>query len=243
MSNRSIVFMNTTRILAVAVSLTLAVGGRAAAQSADPRAAVDVNIGGQTQSVTVASSSTFSLFGETGRTNVSQTVGRGLLFDAGAGYAVRKDFVVGVAVSVFSRAPAADVSIAVPDPIAFNSFSIVAQSPTLRQTEIGTHIRLAYRRPLTGRAAVDLFAGPSIVRLSKGVATATIVNGAPQITSATQAGTGFGANGGVDVTYRFMPGVGAGVFVRYVRAEVDLPAASGVKVGGFQGGLGLRLRF
>ena len=37
--------------------------------------------------------------------------------------------------------------------------------------------------------------------------------------------------------------LGTGVFVRYLRAQVDLPAAADLKVGGFQGGVGLRVRF
>jgi hypothetical protein len=49
-------------------------------------------------------------------------------------------------------------------------------------------------------------------------------------------------HGGLDVNYFFTSRLGAGLFVRYLRAQVDLPAASGVKAGGFQGGLGLRVR-
>jgi hypothetical protein len=49
--------------------------------------------------------------------------------------------------------------------------------------------------------------------------------------------------GGLDVNYLFTPRLGTGVFVRYLGAQVDLPAASDLKVGGFQGGVGLRVRF
>jgi hypothetical protein len=41
----------------------------------------------------------------------------------------------------------------------------------------------------------------------------------------------------------FQPQLGAGVFLRYAGGSVDLPEVSNVKVGGFQGGFGLRLRF
>jgi hypothetical protein len=44
------------------------------------------------------------------------------------------------------------------------------------------------------------------------------------------------------VVYLFTSQVGVGLFVRYVGAQVDLPIATGVNVGGFQGGVGLRLR-
>jgi hypothetical protein len=235
--------MKMTRLIVLASGLILAAAATAAAQGVDPKVYVDLNIAGQTQSTTVATSSTFSLFGETGGTNFSQTVGKGLVFDGGAGYFVRKNVSVGVAVSFFTRSPAATVSVATPDPLAFNSFTVVSASPKLKHTELGTHIKLAYLVPLGDNAEVSIFAGPSIVRLSKEIATATVVNGAGQIAVETQSGTGFGAHGGLDFSYRFTPRFGGGIFVRYLRAQVDLPAASGVKVGGFQGGLGVRVRF
>jgi opacity protein-like surface antigen len=232
-----------TSVIVLATGLTLASAAVAAAQTGDPKVYVDLNIAGQTQSNTVVSSSTFSLYGETGGTSFTQTVGKGLMFDGGAGYFVRKNFAVGVAVSVFTRSPAASVSIATPDPIAFNSFTVLSASPRLKQTELGTHLKLAYLVPVNDKAEITIFAGPSIVRLSKEIASGSLVNGTPQIAVETQTGTGFGAHGGLDFSYLFTPRLGGGIFVRYVRAEVDLPAASGVKAGGFQGGLGLRLRF
>jgi hypothetical protein len=237
------VFMRTTNIMVLATGLIVAGAAGAAAQTADPKAYVDLNIAGQTNSVTVASSSTFALYGETGQTSFSQTVGKGLLFDGGAGYFVSKNFTIGVTVSMFTRSPGADVSITTPDPIAFNSFTVVSSSPRLKQTELGTHIKLAYLARVNDKATVAVFAGPSIVRLTKEFASGSVVNGIPQIATATQTGTGIGAHGGVDATYLFTPRLGGGIFVRYVRAQVDLPAADGVTVGGFQGGLGLRVRF
>jgi opacity protein-like surface antigen len=233
----------TTSVIVLASGLTLAGAAVAAAQTAAAKAYVDLNIAGQTQSNTVVTTSTFSLYGETGGTSFSQTVGKGLVFDGGAGYFVRKNFTVGVALSMFTRSPAAAVSVTTPDPIAFNSFTVVSASPKLKQTELGTHIRLAYLVPLNDKAQIAIVAGPSIVRLSKEIATGNVVNGAAQIAVETQTGTGFGAHGGLDFTYLFTPRLGGGIFVRYLRADVDLPAASGVKVGGFQGGLGLRVRF
>jgi Outer membrane protein beta-barrel domain len=232
-----------TSVLVLATGLTLASAAVAPAQTGDPKVYVDLNIAGQTQSNTVVSSSTFSLYGETGGTSFSQTVGKGLVFDGGAGYFVRKNFAVGVAVSVFTRSPAASVSIATPDPIAFNSFTVLSASPKLTQTELGTHLKLAYLVPVNDKAAITIFAGPSIVRLSKEIASGSLVNGTPQIAVETQTGTGFGAHGGLDFSYLLTPHLGGGIFVRYLRANVDLPTVSGVKVGGFQGGLGVRLRF
>jgi len=59
----------------------------------------------------------------------------------------------------------------------------------------------------------------------------------------TQSGTATGVNVGVDLTYMFVKQVGAGAFMRYVSGSVDLDSAPNLKVGGFQIGLGGRLRF
>lgn len=235
--------MKTTSIIVLASGLTLAGAAGAIAQTVAPKGYLDLNIAGQSQSVTIASASTFVLFGETGGTNFNQTVGKGLLFDGGAGYFVTREFSIGAGVSMFTRSPAANVSVTTPDPIAFNSFTVLSASPNLKQTELSTHVKLAYLLRVNDKAEVALFGGPSIVRLTKEIANGSVVNGTPQIVLATQTGTGVGALGGIDFSYLFTPRLGAGVFVRYLRAQVDLPAASGIKVGGFQGGLGLRVRF
>jgi hypothetical protein len=235
--------MKITTILVLATSLFMIGASGAAAQNVDPDFYFDVNIGGQTQSVTLATSSTFSLFGETGATSSNVTVGRGLMFDAGAGYFVRKNFAAGAMVTVFTRKPAGTVSIAIPDPIAFGSPTVLSASPQLTQTEVGAHIKLAYRVPLHDKFDVVLSGGPSFVHLNKDIVAAAVTNGTPLITVATQSGSGVGAHGGVDLNYRFTPRLGGGLFARYIAAQVDLPAASGISVGGFQGGLGLRLVF
>ena len=42
-------------------------------------------------------------------------------------------------------------SVTTPDPIAFNSFTVVSASPKLKQTELGIHIKLAYLVPLNDK--------------------------------------------------------------------------------------------
>ena len=156
------------------------------------------------------------------------------MFDGGAGYRVWNNLAIGVAVSMFTRSPAGTVSVTIPDPIAFNAFTTVAASPQLTQTEVGTHIKVVYFLRVNDKMDVAISAGPSFVHLSKDIASASVVNGAAQIAVATQTGSGAGVNGGADLQYFFTPRLGGGIFVRYVPAQVDLPAASGVTVGGFR---------
>ncbi len=235
--------MKTTSIIVLITGFALAGASGAAAQTADPKAYVDLNIAGQTQSVTLATSSTFSLFGETGGTSTNQTVGKGLVFDAGAGYRIRENLAIGAMVSVFTRSPAGSVSVTTPDPLAFGAFTVVSTSPQLTQTEVGTHVKVVYFVRVIDKMDVAISAGPSFVHVSKDIASASVVNGTAQIAVATQTGMAIGAHGGLDVNYLFTPQLGGGIFARYIAAQVDLPAALGVKVGGFQAGLGLRVRF
>jgi hypothetical protein len=65
----------------------------------------------------------------------------------------------------------------------------------------------------------------------------------PTVVAVNESGNGFGGNVGADLSTFFSDRYGFGVFVRYLAANVDLPSAAGVKAGGVQAGVGLRLRF
>src|SRR5207244_8951259 len=70
--------MTKTTMSVLLAGLMLSDASGAAAQTADPKGYVDLNIAGQTQSVTLATSSTFSLYGEPAPTSTSHTNGKGL---------------------------------------------------------------------------------------------------------------------------------------------------------------------
>jgi hypothetical protein len=67
------------------------------------------------------------------------------------------------------------------------------------------------------------------------------------VSQATTTGSQIGFNIGADMTYRFANNFGIGAIVRYAAATVSLEPEGGdtadVKVGGFQFGGGLRIRF
>jgi len=65
----------------------------------------------------------------------------------------------------------------------------------------------------------------------------------PTVVAVNESGNGFGGNVGADLSTFFSDRYGFGVFVRYLATNVDLPSAAGVKAGGVQAGVGLRLRF
>jgi opacity protein-like surface antigen len=233
--------MKTTSIIVLAAGLALAGAPGAAAQTADPKAYVDVDIAGQQNSTTIATSSIFPLYGESGRTSTSQTVGNGFVFDLGVAYHLRKELVIGVGVSSFTRSPVAAVSVSIPDPLAYNSFTTLAASPQLAQTEQGTHIKVAYVLRVNDKMNVAISAGPSFMHLRKEIASASIVNGAAQIQTSAQGASAVGVNAGLEVNRSFTRRLSSNVFARYVHATVDLPAVSAVRVGRLQAGVGLRL--
>ena len=144
---------------------------------------------------------------------------------------------------MFTRSPSGTASVTVPDPLSFNAFTTLSASPILTQTEMGGHLKVAYFLPILDKMDVVVAVGPSFIRLEKDIASAKVVNGTPQITVDTERGNAWGAHGSLDLNYRFTPTLGGGIFVRYIAAQADLPSAAGIKVGGFQGGLGVRLRF
>jgi hypothetical protein len=235
--------IRAARVLALCASFAVAEAAGAAAQSPGSKLYADVNVAGQTQSVTLATSSSVALFDELATTSASQTVGKGLVFDIGAGYRVHPNVAVGVAFSRFSRSPTGTITVSVPDPIVYGAFTALTAAPKLNQTELGTHVKVSYLSHITDKFDLTVSAGPSFVRLSKDIIGGTLTGGTPTITVATQTASGLGVNGGADLNYFMTTSWGVGLFARYVAASVDLPAASGVKVGGFQGGLGLRVRF
>ncbi|MEO8256717.1 MAG: hypothetical protein ABI868_05150 [Acidobacteriota bacterium] len=235
--------MTTTRTIVTLIGLALASGPGLAAQTADARAYLDLNVAGQTQSVTLATSSAVGLFDELATTSTSQTVGKGLLFDGGAGYRVRPNLTIGIAVSLFNRAPVGTIVATIPDPLVYGRFSSVGAAPKLTHTELGTHVKVGYVKRVSDTIDLAISGGPSFIRLTKDIASATIANGGAQITVGRQTGTAVGVNAGIDLGYFFTRRLGGGIFARYVAAKADLPAAAGVSVGGFQGGLGLRVRF
>jgi hypothetical protein len=67
------------------------------------------------------------------------------------------------------------------------------------------------------------------------------------VSQTTTKGSQIGFNIGADLTYRFANNVGIGAILRYAAATVTLEPDGGessdVKVGGFQFGGGLRIRF
>jgi hypothetical protein len=240
--------MNKTTILAVlTAALSLAASSPAMAQAKPPTTIfVDVNVAAQTQSRVIESSTSFPLYGETAVINAAQSIDAGPLFDISAGYRFMGKFGVALGVSTFSKSGEGSLVASIPSPIAFNRPATVTSSATdVKHKELGTHVMFVYFVPILTNFDVSVFAGPSFFHLTQDILSATVPAGTQTIAVASQSqkGNGTGANAGINFNYMFRPNYGGGLFIRYAGATVDLPSAAGVKVGGFQVGVGLRLRF
>ena len=99
--------------------------------------------------------------------------------------------------------------------------------------------------PLTDKIDATVVAGPSFFRLTQDILDATVPSGTQTANVATlsEKGSSTGGHIGVNLSYMFAPNYGAGVFLRYAGASIDLPSAQDIKVGGLQLGIGARLRF
>jgi hypothetical protein len=168
------------------------------------------------------------------------------VFEIAGGARLYRSFAVAVAFSSFSRSGASVVTASIPDPVFFGQpTTVAAQAAGLNHAERAVHIEAVYFVPVTRRFDVALSAGPSFFHLSQEISSVSVPGATQSIvaTSETQSGTSIGANVGADGTFMFTRQLGIGLFVRYAAATVDLPAASGVKVGGFRTGLGFHVRF
>jgi hypothetical protein len=109
--------------------------------------------------------------------------------------------------------------------------------------------------PITDKFDIVVSGGPSVFSLKQGVVTSPQITevGAPYssvnmtVSQSTTTGSQIGFNLGADLTFRFANNFGVGAIIRYAAATVSLTTEGGdesdVKVGGFQFGGGLRIRF
>lgn len=240
----------TTRILVLMAGLATAVAPAAQAQIAPAPATagfVNINVGAQPQRRSIGRSDTFTLYDEAATLTTSQTIGNGAAFDVSGGYRVWHGLAIGAGFSTFAKKSTSSVVASIPHPLFFGQAKTVNASATdLEHTERGIHVQAVWFVPITGKMDVALSAGPSFIQVNQQLVPSTTVPAGTQnvnVVVGTVTGTAKGANVGFDVNYLFARNFGAGIFIRYAGGSIDLPGAPGLKVGGFQTGLGARIRF
>jgi hypothetical protein len=237
----------TTITIAMTAGLLLSTALTARAQPADPSMFVSISGGGQFQSRTFQGTSTFTLFDEPGVVTANQTVGSGFVFDASVGYRVWRRLSAAVGLSTFRGTGAAAAIVAVPDPLRRGMPTRKEILPSdygdLTQVTTAVNFQVVWIRPLTDKLDLWLFIGPSIIRVSQEIASATETPEATAAVKSESETTAKAGTVGVDLSYRLNERYSAGVFVRYAGGEADLPSVPRLKVGGAQAGGGIRIRF
>ena len=227
---------------------------------------IDVNIGaaGAAQKSVATEFNVDDGSGELATFRVGYKAPTGGAFDFGGGVMVSDTIGLGILFAGTAHKSPADLDIRIPHPTAFNRFASDS-APTdgdLDRVEGAAHIQLMFKAPLDDdRLRVRLFGGPSYFRLE-----ADAISNIRYLQTWNLLGfneveidsyetekveeTAWGFHVGGDVTWFFSRVFGIGGFVRVSRGEVTVedPAIPAddpvdVKVGGFQGGLGLRFRF
>jgi hypothetical protein len=254
----------------VGTAMTAAAQTPAAAQQpaadAEGKYFFNLSVGGQSREQTFTDTSTFQIYGEQGALATAHSIGGGTLFDVSAGARVWRSLSIGIGYSSLKNKNDAAISVRVPHPIVFGQSRVAnAIAENVEHSENAVHLQFMWRIPVTDKFQLTAMAGPSFFTVRQSIATIQAPQDIQDVAPFTNVtitsvrvtevkDSPVGVHIGIDGTYFITTyndiGIGIGAFARYVGASFDLPTAAGVtrddtdlKVGGPQGGIGLRLRF
>jgi len=224
-------------------------GGRKAGAQDElvPTGFINIDAGAQPQRQSITATNSFPLYDETATVTVAQRIRNGAVYDVSGGVRIAHNLAAGAGFSQFGRAGTGTVTASIPSPRFFDQPLLVSRgADDLTHTERAIHGRITWFMPVSDSLDISLSGGPSFIHVVQGLATGVTVLPGTQTVSLgneTQSGNAFGVNGGIDGNYTFASRFGVGLWVRYTYGKLDLPDAKGLRVGGLQGGLGLRARF
>jgi hypothetical protein len=194
-------------------------------------------------------------FAETATVTVDYPAKNAPGFGFDAGFRVWKNLAVGLGVTYVTRSTTTGVTGTLPNPLYLNRPITLSGDFNANNTEMGLHLQAAWVVPMPPKMQLVLFAGPSIFSVKQtivqvqgiGLSAYPFESGSissAATTDASKTAIGFGA--GADVEYFFTRTIGVGGIVRFTRASVSFPVegqtAVDVNAGGFQAGVGLRVR-
>jgi hypothetical protein len=256
--------MNKTQRISVLVTgLTMAGASWLSAQTTTPQITsptlqdttvfVNINGGGQTQSRTLSTDFSFPVYGQTATVNTIATVDGGPIFDMSIGYRFKRGYGfiehVGAAFgfTTFGTTGSASGAASIPSPIFFNRpAAVTIDAQPAKRTERSVYFVVVGFMPITDRLELAVSVGPSVTSVHQELITAVSVPAGTQTVVATmqkESGTAKSGIVGADLTYLFTKNIGIGGFVRYNGGSADLTSATGVKTGGAQLGVGVRLKY
>jgi hypothetical protein len=240
----------TTTIIAIIGGLALGNSSTAHAQppvTDETNRFVNISVGGQFQTRSFSAITTFPLFDETGSVTANQTVGNGFVFDITGGQRLWGNFAGAIGLSTFNGSGSGASLAAIPNQLFRGQPDLFPFPPEvygdLKQSTVAINFQIVWMRPLTDRFDLAVFLGPSVIRVKQELASATAEVNSVATTETESKTTAKAGTVGVDVSYQMTDRYGAGAFVRYAGGSVDLPSVPGLKVGGAQAGVGIRIGF
>jgi hypothetical protein len=219
-----------------------------------------LNLAGQTGSTDLEGSKTSTRYEELETLSTTGEAGAGPTFDFSAGARVWRNVSVGIAFHRLASDSDVELSGSIPHPLIFNRPRTLTQTfPDFQRHELAVHLQFGYMIPVNEKIDVHVYAGPSFFSVSQDVLADVAIGeaGAPFTDLVTQPAierqkeSPVGGHFGVDVTYKElytfnMLKLGVGGFMRYAGASTTykmLDTEIDGQVGGFQAGVGLRVRF
>lgn len=231
---------------------------QASAQAAPwaDRGYINVGWGVESGSSALTDTRTSTIYEETATINSSATFTSGSLFDVGAGLRVFRNVTIGAGYHQEQNDTNGQLTGSIPSPVFFNRPRTLNETIAgLNRKEQATHLMIGWVMPFGSKFDVLVSGGPSFFRVEQDAVTNVVIGESgnapttqPTITSVKKSQTGY--NVGADATYIVWQNdsvrVGAGGFVRFSKAEVNLQMLSTeqpTEIGGMQFGFGARLRF
>jgi hypothetical protein len=239
---------NVKTVLGLCAALALCAAS-ARAQTPTPSTEkffLNVNVGGELATRTINLVASKIVYDETASMSSTEAIGRGAVIDFDGGYRIRQDFFAGLMVSSFSTTSSATTSATIPDPVFFNRPKTVTGSTSgLKRTEVAIAPHITWSRPLTDNFDINFSGGIAFIHVSQDVVGDFAVTPPQNVTilQTTETKDGTGPYVQIDLAYSFTPKLGAGGYLRYAGAKLDLPSVPKANVGGMQAGGGVRLRF
>jgi hypothetical protein len=185
----------------------------------------------------------------------------GGIIEAAGGVMLTRAIGFGVGVSRAVHTDPALVRATIPHPLRFNAFG-TGEADTeeeVRRSERAIHFQGTFMRIVSPNLRYRVFGGPTYFSVSQDTVASITFSQAFQVAGTandiTIIGTPFneveatewGFHVGGDVSWFTNPTAGVGFSARFSRTTVDLPDLGGAliehNVGGFQAGVGLRLKF
>ena len=198
----------------------------------------------------------FSYNREPAASTGAYAVERGGGVDAGVFVRAWRSLGAGVSVSSVARTSDASIAARYPHPFFFNQARTASTTVgDLDRAEVGVHLSAVWLLPSTGRFGGVLYAGPTVFRITQdAVETLAVTETYPYDTVAIAPGSptalserAVGVHAGADVTWFVTKRLGVGATARYATAKTSVAIGTGspfdLEAGGFQAGLGLRVRF